>query len=144
MTMRGPRDELPSEVGTRCALDLLRYFYRHSPIYVTKDALSMRTGYGAAYVQAGIDELTRVGVTDQHRHGRLGGVLYRLVVPQLSPGTASIASTSRWRRQTLLMAEARVRCSRAAMRAARSDERLARTQALLAEICTARHVARDG
>src|SRR5262249_47462191 len=106
MTMRVPRDELSSEVGTRCALDLLRYFYRHSPICVTRDALSMRAGYGAASVQAGIEELTRAGVIVQHHHGRLGGVLYRLVMPPLSPGTASIVSASRWRRQILLIAEA--------------------------------------
>src|SRR5262249_7740620 len=50
MTMRLPRRLFPPEIGTRCALDLMRYLYRHPNIYMTVAALSMRVGYPAKEV----------------------------------------------------------------------------------------------
>ena len=139
-----PRALRSPELGTRCALDLLAYFYRHPSTYVTMDALALRVGHPAAAVEAGIDALTRAGVIVQHRHATLGAVMCRLLLPRLPPGAASSAFATRWRRQTLLIAKARERCRRAAMRATRSEERLARTNVLLTALGRHRHFPRDG
>jgi hypothetical protein len=144
MTMRLLRDVCPPEARTRCAVHLLMYFYRHPRVYVTIDALSMWVGYAAADVEAGIETLVTAGVIVQHRRASLAAVMCRLVDPGLSPGVASSTPTNRWRRQTLLIATARERCRRAAMRATQSDERLARTSALMATIASQPHFARDG
>jgi len=126
---------LPSDaVNTHCAIDVLLYFHRHPNMYVSIDWLSARVGYPVPDVEAAIDALTTTGVIAQQPHANLSAVMYRLAAPQWSPGSMQTASIRRWRRQIRLLLEARERCLRAAVHAARTRERLDRTATLLATI----------
>jgi hypothetical protein len=135
MTLRRVREILARDaVDTPCALDVLLYFHRHPNVYVTTDWLPARLGYVAQDVEAAIELLTSAGVIAQRRHAHLSAVLYRLAETPWSPEGAETASIGRWRRQLRLVRQARARCLRAAAHAARSRERLERTEALLATI----------
>jgi hypothetical protein len=121
---------------TRCAADLLRYFYRHPRVYVTIDELARSVGYGPGNIEAAICTLTQGGLIVQRRHQRLTATLYQLVTAQQQwlSELARAASTARGRRRLRLVLRSHERCRRAAATNARANARLDRSWRLLTVI----------
>jgi biotin operon repressor len=117
---------------TRCAADLLRYFYRHPSVYITTDQLASSVGYGRGDVEAAICTLTQGGLIVQRRHQRLTATLYQLVAEKWLSGLAQAASTARGRRQLRLVLRSHELFRRAAAANARAKARLDRSEKLLA------------
>ena len=119
---------------TRCAADLLRYFYRHPSMYVTTDQLASSVGYGRSDIEVAICTLTQAGLIVQRRHQRLTAALYHLVAEEWLSDLAEAASTVRGRRQLRLVLRSRELCRRAAAANTRSYKRLSHSETLLAAI----------
>jgi hypothetical protein len=116
---------------TRCAADLLRYFYRHPRVYVTIDELATSVGYGPGNIEEAICRLTQGGLIVQRRHRRLTATLYQLVTEQWLSELAQAASTARGRRLLRLVLRSHELCRRAAVANARANARLDRSERLL-------------
>jgi len=144
MTARLLQELLAPEADARCATALVMYFCRHPHIYMTIDRLAAQVGYGADRVESSIEMLIRAGVIVQRRHSGLKAVMYHVSAPLLPPGLPGTEFMSRWRRQIGLLRDALERCDRAALRAARVDEKLRRAQQLLASRGAKRSFPRDG
>jgi biotin operon repressor len=121
---------------TRCAADLLRYFYRHPSVYVTTDQLGSSVGYSRGDIEAAICTLTQAGLIVQRRHQRLAAALYHLVAEEWLSDLAQAASTVRGRRQLRLVLRSRELCRRAAAANTRAGIRLHHSERLLATIRT--------
>jgi DNA-binding transcriptional regulator GbsR (MarR family) len=138
------RELLARDADASCATALVMYFARHPHIYVTIDRLAVQVGYSAARVESSIEMLIRAGVIVQRRHAGLTAVMYRVSAPPWPQGLPATAFMSRWQRQIRLLRDARERCRRAALRAARADERLRRAAELIASLPIKTSFPRDG
>jgi hypothetical protein len=119
---------------TRCAADLLRYFYRHPRVFVTIDELASSVGYGRGSIEAAICTLTQGGLIVQRRHRRLTATLYHLVTEQWLSELARAASTARGRRLLRRVLRSHELCRRAAATNARANTRLDRSGRVLTMI----------
>ena len=79
----------------------------------------------------------------QRSHVRLNAVMYRISAPLWPPGLPATEFMSRWSRQIRLLRDARERCRRSALRAARADERLGRADQMMATRVTKSSLQRD-
>jgi hypothetical protein len=122
------------QADTRCAVDLLRYFYRHPSVYVTTDQLASSVGYGRDNIEAAIGTLTQGGLIVQRGHRRLTAALYHLVAEKWVSELAHAASTARGRRHLRLVLRSHELCRRAAVANARANARLDRSGRLLTMI----------